>query len=162
MSTMQRIALTIAALLALITGGTGWTPAPTPPFSQAAGVTCAFPVYAAPAVDQVVTKVLQRYPDGSIKRDAYKGALIVAVTNTLTGGIYDADASGSAVVDHAPDGAQTWYVAGPILLSVRAGQGNIPQGLWVVNGLYRLVIDATGYRTLTMVHGTRYNVCDHL
>ncbi|WP_203723662.1 hypothetical protein [Actinoplanes teichomyceticus] len=140
----------------------GWVPAPTPPFTQEAGVNCDFPLHAEPVVDEVVTRVLERFPDGSIRRDAYRGDLVVRVTNDETGGHYDADVSGSALVDHATDGSQTWYVAGPVLLRVREGQGNIPRGLWIVDGLYRLAISATGHRTLTMVRGSLDNVCDHL
>jgi hypothetical protein len=160
---MRRFALATATVAALLTGtGSGWVPAPTPPFSQEAGVNCDFPLSAEPAVDKVVTKVLRRYPDDSVRTDVYKGALVIRVTNTRTGGSYDADASGSALVEHAPDGAQTWYVTGPVLLRVRDGQGNIPRGLWRVDGVYRLTISATGYRTLTMVKGSLDNVCDHL
>ena len=166
---MRRFVLAAAVVIALLTGvaspaaaGTGWVPAPTPPFSRDAGVNCDFPLHAEPIVDRVVTKVLRRYPDGSIHLDAFKGALVVRVTNTTTGATYDADASGSALVDHAADGAQTWYGTGPILLGVRTAQGNIPRGLWIVDGIYRLAISATGYRTLTMVKGTLDNVCNHL
>jgi hypothetical protein len=166
---MRRIALAVVVVVALLAGtaspaaaGSGWVPAPTPPFAQEAGVNCDFALHAQPIVDEVVTKVLQRYPDGSIRLDAFKGALVVRVTNDETGRFYDADASGSAVVEHARDGGQTWYVVGPVLLGEREGQGNIPRGLWIVDGVYRLAISATGYRTLTMIKGTLDNVCDHL
>jgi hypothetical protein len=142
--------------------GAGWVPAPSPPFDQAAGVTCDFPVHGQPVVDEVVTKVLQRYPDGSIHRDAFKGDLIVRVTNTSSGTAYDADASGNAVVDHHQDGSQTWYVAGPVLTGFREGLGNVPRGLYILDGVYRLDIAADGYKTLTMVHGTEDNICDRL
>jgi hypothetical protein len=137
-------------------------PAPTPPFEQPAGLTCDVPIRVEPIVDEVVTKVLQRYPDSSIRWDAYKGPLIVRVTNLATGRHHDADISGSALVEHTTDGAETWNVVGPVLLGVREGGGTIPRGLWVIDGVYRLHIAADGYRTVTMVHGTRDNVCDHL
>jgi hypothetical protein len=157
---MNLIAI-ILSILSLLTGpSSGWTPAPTPPLDQAAGVTCDFPIHAQPVVDHVVTKVLASYPDGSIKRDAFKGALIVRVTNTLTGAYYDADASGSAVVDHATDGAQTWYVAGPVLAGFHDGRGNRPRGLYVIDGVYRLEISSTGYTTLTL--GRLDDVCDRI
>ena len=119
---------------------------------------CDFALHAEP----VVARVLRTYPDGSIRTDAFKGAPIVRVTNTGTGRSFDADAGGSAVVEHAADGAQTWFVAGPVLPGVRDGQGNVSRCLWIIDGLYRLTIDATGYRTLTMIHGSLDNVCDHL
>ena len=158
---MNLIAVILSAL-SLLTGPstTGWTPAPTPPSDRAAGVVCDFPVHLQPIVDQVETTVLSSYPDGSIKRDAFRGALIVRVTNTSNDRYYDADASGSAVVDHATDGAQTWYVAGPVLAGFREGAGNRPRGLYVINGLYRLVITSGGHITLTL--GRTDNVCDHI
>ncbi|MFG1991911.1 hypothetical protein ACGFJ7_18230 [Actinoplanes sp. NPDC048988] len=179
---MRRTLMTAATAVVLLTGvaspavagdspspavpavsdSTGWVPAPTPPFSQEAGLTCDFAFRAEPVVDEVVTKVLRRYPDGAIRWDAYKGALVVRVTNSGNGRSYDADVSGSAVVEHAPDGGAIWNVVGPVLLGVRAGGGNIPRGLWVIDGVYRLQISASGYRTVTMVHGRRDNVCDHL
>lgn len=157
----MRLFALAAAVSAALTG-TGWTPAPTPPFAQEAGVNCDFPLHAEPVVDDVVTKVLQRFPDGSVRRDAYQGDLVIRVTNDETGSSYDADVSGSAVVEHAPDGAQTWYVVGPVLLRVREDQGNVPRGLWIVDGVYRLAISATGTRTLTMVRGSLIDVCDRL
>lgn len=161
---MHRFVVAAATLMTLIAGpaADGWVPAPTAPFDQAAGVTCDFAVHAEPVVDQVVTKVLQSYPDGTIHRDAYKGPLIIRVTNTATGGSYDADVSGRAVVDHTRDGTQTWYAVGPVLLGVHEGLGNLPRGLWVVDGVYRLTITAAGYKTVTMIHGSVDNVCDHL
>jgi hypothetical protein len=166
---MRRIVVVAATLVAMLAGtaspataAPGWVPAPTAPFDQAAGVTCDFAVHAEPTVDEVVTKVLQRYPDGSIHRDAYQGPLIIRVTNTETGGSYDADVSGSAIVDHAPDGAQTWYAVGPVLLGVHEGLGNLPRGLWVVGGVYRLEISASGYKKVTLIHGTVDTVCDHI
>jgi hypothetical protein len=158
---MNLIAVILTALSAL-TGppASGWTPAPTPPFDRAAGVVCDFPIHGEALVDHVVTRVLTSYPDGSIKRDAFQGPLIIRVTDTVNGHYYDADASGSAVVDHATDGAQTWYVAGPVLAGFRAGAGNLPRGLYVIDGLYRLVIAADGHLTLTL--GRTDNVCDHI
>jgi hypothetical protein len=158
---MNLIAIILTAL-SLIGGPSpsGWTPAPTPPFDRAAGEVCDFPIHGVAIVDHVVTEVLTSYPDGTIKRDAFKGPLIIRVTNTLTGKYFDADASGSAIVDHATDGAQTWYVAGPIMANFREGAGNLPRGLYLIDGLYRLVITADHHLTLTLGHTD--NVCDHL
>ncbi len=160
---MQLITV-ILSLLALLTGtpSNGWTPAPTPPFDQAAGVTCDFPIHGQAIVDHVVTKVLTKYPDGSIKRDAFQGALIVRLTDTLTGSYYDADASGSAVVDHDPSGAQTWYVVGPVLAGFRQGKGNLPRGMYILDGLYRLQISSAGFATFTAAGGHADNICGRI
>ncbi|MFE1369024.1 hypothetical protein ACFW84_32965 [Streptomyces anulatus] len=53
-------------------------------------------------MDEVVRRELPP-PAEDITRSAYKGALVVRVTNKETGAHDDADVSGSAVVDaHAP------------------------------------------------------------
>ena len=46
--------------------------------------------------------------------------------------------------------------------TVKAGLGNLPRGLYVINGRYRLVVNSTHFVTLTLVHGYTDNVCDHL
>ncbi len=136
----------------------GWVPAPAEPFDRPAGVLCDAPIHAEPIVDEVVKKVVRTSP----LRELYKGPLIVRVTNTDTGRYYDAEASGSAYVAYGDDGSQTWHVVGPVLASFREGLGNLPRGLYIIDGVYRLAIAADGYKTLTFVRGSASNVCDHL
>jgi hypothetical protein len=143
-----------------------WIPAPSGPFNQAAGVTCDFPIHGDPIVDEVKRMVLATYPDGSPKREIYTGALIVRVTNTLTGASVDADASGTSVIDYKPGGSfamsSTWRVSGPVLVGFREGTGNLPRGLYIINGLYTLSFSDTGYKTLKMFTGTTDNICHDL
>jgi len=145
----------LASLTALSLIG-GWTPAPQPAFDAAAGVLCDVPIHAAPIVDEVKKKTLANGDD------IYTGKLIVRVTDTSDGDHYDADASGTALVSYAGDGSETWYVTGPVLVGFRENSGTLPRGLWIIDGVYRLVFDASGYRTLTMVHGTTTDLCPRL
>jgi hypothetical protein len=140
----------------------GWVRVPSPPFTIPAGVLCDFAIHGDPLVDEVVKKVLDTYPDGSPKREAYKGALVYRVTNTSNGKSYDADASGSAILDYHSDGSQTWYVIGPVLAGFREGHGNLPRGLYVIDGLYTLQISSTRDLTVTLLVGTEDNVCAHI
>ncbi|MCX4965526.1 hypothetical protein OHA98_11900 [Streptomyces sp. NBC_00654] len=142
--------------------GTGWEPAPSAPWDVSAGVRCDFPVHGEPVVDEVVRRVLDTYPDGSVKRVAYKGDLVVRVTNTGSGAFYDADVSGTAVVDHRTDGSQFWSVLGPVLVGVGEGGGNLPRGLYIVDGMYTLDISSTGYKTVNMAHGTQADICSRI
>jgi hypothetical protein len=162
---LRRWIIATGASIALVLAPAGaaraasdWVPVPTPPFDRAAGVVCDAPVHGEAIVDEVVKKVVRTSPP----RELYKGRLIVRVTNTDTGGHHDADASGSAYVTHADDGSQTWYAVGPVLAGFREGGGNLPRGLYVIDGVYRLKIAADGYKTLTFVHGSASNVCDRL
>ena len=139
-----------------------WERVPSAPFDQAAGDTCDFPIHGEPLVDRVMKMVLQKNPDGSVKREMYTGALIVRVTNKTTGASVDEDVSGTGVVDYTPGGSTTMHVYGPILLGMHEGLGNLPRGLYVPNGIYTLKISKTGYRTVTFTVGGADNICDDL
>jgi hypothetical protein len=171
------ISLVAAAAAVLLTAGPasaatrtdgdeGWVPAPAGPFDQAAGVTCDFPLHGEPIVDEVMKKVLATYPDGSPKSEIYTGALIIRVTNTATGASVDADASGTAVIDYLPGGSfassSTWHVAGPVLVGFREGGGNLPRGMYILNGIYTLKFSDTGYKTVKFRVGGADNLCDDL
>jgi hypothetical protein len=151
-----------AGLEAARTVGSGWVPAPSAPFDRAAGELCDFAVHGQPVVDQVRKRTLQTNPDGTPRSELYVGKLVVRVTNVATGAFYDADASGDAVIVSAADGSSTWYVHGPVLVGFRAGTGNLPRGLYVIDGLYRLAFAPDGFKTLTMLRGTEDNVCTHI
>nr|WP_281404294.1 hypothetical protein [Streptomyces roseirectus] len=131
--------------------GTGWEPAPSAPWDVPAGARCDFPVHGEPVVDKVVKRVLDA------NRTFYTGELVVRVTNTETGAFYDADASGSALVELRADGGQLWTVRGPVLVGV--GAGNLPRGLYIVDGAFTLDVSSTGYRTVTLVRGTTDDLC---
>ncbi|MFE4212950.1 hypothetical protein [Streptomyces sp. NPDC056844] len=135
----------------------GWEPAPSAPFDVAAGLRCDFAIHGEPVVDEVLQRVLDRHPDGSPKRVAYKGDLVVRVTNQETGAFHDADASGSAIVEYRADGSQFWSVLGPVLVGV--GEGNLDRGMYLVDGVWTLLISASGHRTVTMAHGTTTDIC---
>ena len=108
-------------------------------------------------------RLLASYPDGSPRRVVFDGALIIRLTNTDNGKFDDVDVSGSAIVDYFPDGSQTWYVFGPAMFGFRTGAGNsLPRGFYLLDGLYRREISPTFVKTLTMVFGTKDNICDHL
>ncbi|WBB68309.1 hypothetical protein [Micromonospora sp. WMMD812] len=138
----------------------GWVPAPQEAFEQPAGARCDFPVRVQPVVDEVRKLVLAEYPNGSPRRELYTGALIDEVTNLATGAVTRVDASGTSLVEYAPDGAMTWYVTGPVLLGFRENAGSLPRGIWIVDGVFVVEFDPTlVHKTITMVHGTTHNVC---
>jgi hypothetical protein len=135
----------------------GWYPAPSAPFSVPAGVRCAFPIHGEPIADEVQGLNLDTYPDGSPKRAVYAGKLVVRVTNTNTSASYDADASGTAVVDYGTDGSQHWRWIGPVLVGFGATTSNHAQGMFILDGAYDMDI-ANGYKTVHGV-GSETDVC---
>lgn len=172
---MRRLIFVVLAVVAVIftatpasagAAGGGWVPVPSAPWDVPAGARCDFPVHMEPIVDEVRTKVLATYPDGSTKREVYTGDLIMELSNTATGAVTEVDASGTAVVEYAVGGTlitnSTWYVVGPALFGFRENGGNRPRGIYVFDGLYTIEFDATAYKTVTMYHGTERNVCTDL
>ncbi|MFJ6804786.1 hypothetical protein ACIQRK_01880 [Streptomyces anulatus] len=139
--------------------GSGWEPAPSAPWDVAAGERCAFALHGEPIVDEVVRRELPPPAEGAT-RSAYKGDLVVRVTNKETGAHYDADVSGSAVVDVYASGAQIWRVVGPVLVSV--GDGNLGKGMYVVDGVYTIGISSTGSKTVTGPVVATDSVCDRI
>jgi hypothetical protein len=136
-----------------------WVPAPSQPFDVAAGVLCDSAIHGDILVDEVRKKTLSTYPDGSPHRELYVGRLIIRVTNVGTGAYYDADASGDAVFVYDPDGTVTWNAVGPTLVGFREGQGNLPRGFYLLDGVYRLTFSPDGHRHLVTVHGKQTNIC---
>ncbi|MDH6228869.1 hypothetical protein M2169_005839 [Streptomyces sp. MJP52] len=136
-----------------------WEPAPSTPWDVPAGARCDFPVHGEPMVDEVERRVLETYADGTVRRAAYAGDLVVRVTNTDTGKSYDADASGSAVVEYRPDRSQYWAVLGPVLVGVAENGGTLQRGLYIVDGVYTLDIAPTGYKTVSLAHGSTDDLC---
>jgi hypothetical protein len=174
---MRRLFLPVVAVSALLLAAAaspasaaprsgGWVPAPSAPFDLPAGTRCDFPVHSEPIVDEVRTRVLATFPDGSTKREAYIGDLVVRITNTATGASVDVDLSGSALVEYQPGGTltrnSTWYLVGPAMFGFGEGGGDHPRGLWVFDGRYKIEFGPTSYKTVTTYHGTGHDVCTDL
>lgn len=140
-----------------------WEPAPSAPWEVPAGVRCDFPISGVPVVDEVKKLTLQSYPDGTPKRELYTGALVIRITNLDTGAQTDADASGDAVIEYRPDGSMSrWYVRGPVLVGVGEDGGNLPRGMWIVDGIFTIDFTTDGKKNIHMVQGTKHNVCDDI
>jgi hypothetical protein len=139
--------------------GSGWEPAPSAPWDVAAGERCAFPIHGEPIVDEVVRRELPPPAEG-VTRSAYKGDLVVRVTNKETGAHDDVDVSGSALVDAYASGAQFWRVVGPVLVGV--GDGNLARGMYVVDGVYTIGISPTGVKTVTGPVVATDSICDRI
>jgi hypothetical protein len=140
----------------------GWEPDPAGPVDVAAGRFCDFALHLDPTVNEVRVKVVQTYPDGSPKQALADGDLIYQVTNVDTGQSVTADASGRAVFEFGTDGSVLWRVVGPIIAGLAEGSSNLPRGLYTIDGVYTVAFSPTGFKTITLTHGTVHNICDDL
>ncbi|GCD93024.1 hypothetical protein [Embleya hyalina] len=102
---------------------------------------------------------MDTHPDGRPRLVAYKGPLVLRITNTNTGASTDVDASGSALVEYRTDGSQMWRARGPVPAGWAENGGNMPRGLYRLDGVYSLEIAASGTKTLSMEHGTAEPLC---
>lgn len=144
-------------------GDRGWRPVTYEPVDYPAGERCDFAFRTEPVHNEVMVKTVATYPDGSPKTELFKGALTVRVTNLETGASYDEDASGRSVARYAQDGAYTYYAVGPFLVGFEEGQGNLPRGEYVIDGVYTFAFDATGQRTVTWFGEKKLiDVCDQI
>lgn len=141
------------------TDGGGWEPAPSAPWEMPAGERCDAPVSGVPVVDEVERLVLAAHADGTPATVLYRGPLVVRVTNDDTGATHDTDIGGTALVRYGTDGSEHWSVAGPVLVGVAEHGGNLGRGLYTVDGLFTLEIDADGYRTVTQAAGGVDDLC---
>ncbi len=140
----------------------GWVPEPIPPFDAAAGVLCDFPVHYDVLVNHVRTKVVSTHPDGTPKRQLATGALLLNVSNTDTGTSTVVDAGGSATIDYGTDGSMLWHIVGPVIARLGEGTSNLPRGLYTIDGVYRIAFSPTGFKTITLTHGTIHDLCPDL
>lgn len=138
----------------------GWQPAPSDPWEVPAGERCDFAISGVPVVDEVRKLTLQTHPDGTAKRELYTGDLVVRITNLETGAYTDADAGGDAVMEFRADGSPArWYVRGPVLVGMGADGGNLPRGMWIVDGVFTIDFTTDGKKNITMVHGDQRELC---
>jgi hypothetical protein len=140
----------------------GWVPAPQGGYEQPAGARCDFAVRSESILDEVRKLVLDTYPDGSPKREMYAGDLVVRFTNLESGASVDVDLSGKAMIDYGTDGSMNWFAVGPAAFGFREDGGNLPRGIWVIDGVYTIEFTPTFYKTVTMIHGTTHNICTDL
>lgn len=144
-------------------GDRGWRPVTYEPVDYPAGERCDFAFRTEPVHNEVMVKTVATYPDGSPKTELFKGALTVRVTNLETGASYDEDASGRGLARYAQDGAYTYYAVGPFLVGFKEGQGNLPRGEYVIDGVYTFAFDAAGQRTVTWFGEKKLiDVCDQI
>jgi hypothetical protein len=139
-------------------GESGWLPVPQAPRDLPAGF-CTFPVHLGIARDVVKFRVLETYPDGSVKQEEANGPLLVTVTNLVSGASTEVNASNAATIEFQPDGTEIFHTEGPTLIGFRDGfANNHRSGLFLLTGKLTVVVAAAG-RTLLRDDGGEKDIC---
>jgi hypothetical protein len=153
----------IAATLYVPAAGataTGWTPYRTKPFDQTD--VCPFPIHGDVVRDEEEVRTDTTYPDGSPRKEEFRGPLVLRLTNTATGRSVVRDVSGYAVLRFAPHGGSTWSFDGGASIGVHAGNRATPPGSYIVHGRFTLRIAADGTRDLRARHASVEDLCTTL
>lgn len=111
--------------------------------------------------DKEWVATLATYPDGSPKRQAYKGPLYIRYTNVSTGRSIVRNQSGRAWIDIKPDETQVWRVLGYLGAGIKAGTKGYAAGEWLFHGDFVLTV-AVGSFKVKRIHGTVTNLCHAL
>jgi hypothetical protein len=139
----------------------GWQRAPQPSFTLPAGALCSFTLQVATVEDQVITKVLQAWPDGTPRNQVYTGPYVARFTNVDSGASVTRNLSGDALVHYGQDsGAASWSYAGPV--AVACFGSPLALGLSVLDGVFIVDYASDGTQTLPVHVGTEENLCDTL
>ncbi len=145
-------------------GTSGWMPYHQEDIAYAAGDPCDFAVTGTVLKDREEYRETY-YPDGAVKTQTFRGALVIEWTNTETGESVVRDQSGKGVFAYAQDGSPQSLTAQTGHFSARLPEGSSPErGLFYLGGKDTSVaFNADGTRTVTLgPKGTAENLCDTL
>ena len=164
--------LLIAALVAILSGAAslaradtplppGWTRVPPTSVTVPAGALCPFSLQIQDVKDEVITKVLQTFPDGSPRSQIFIGELITRFTNVSSGASVTRNLSGDGFVRYGSDGSSSWTFVGPAATVIFPGSFLAP-GFYVVNGFYVIDYAGDGTQTIPIHEGPNENLCETL
>lgn len=140
----------------------GWQRAPQPPFTAPAGTLCPFTLREEPVKDEVITRVLSSWPDGSPREQVFVGAFYGRFTNVDTGAAVVRNMSGDALVRWGDNfSSATWDYFGPVGVGFPPG-GPLAPGMYIVDGVFIIDYAADGTITMPVHEGTKENLCETL
>lgn len=152
-------ATTPASAASQTSGPEPWESISQEEWTVPAGRYCDFPLHLDVLFDQERTRVLERYPDGAVKRREYIGALVTEFVNGDTGARHRVNASAQGVVDLRPDGSWERFAGhGPFGFGFRATDP-YPRGYYILTGEHVIEIDPDGTKHMVVESGTEENVC---
>jgi hypothetical protein len=140
-----------------------WQPFRATDFTAPAGRYCDFDLQVTAVQDEEEVRVDARYPDGAIRLNEYRGALVSRFTNLATGESVVRDLSGRGFEERYPDGTTLRSLTGigPFGFGFRDGDG-YPKGYYRLAGLHSVVLTEDGGRTMAVDAGPAENMCETL
>jgi hypothetical protein len=150
---------TLTAAPALADGG--WTPVPAGTNTIPAGGICRFAVQIEAIKNEVLSKTVSTYADGSPREILYKGDLIERITNLDNGRSVVRDSGAFGIEEIARDGAMVWTFDGPIVWGLT---GDCPAaGLYAMTGIHVVAMSADGSSSRLLIDdGDKEDLCETL
>ncbi len=138
-----------------------WLPYPEGTLTLPAARYCGdFDLQSTPVRQDVRSRVLQRYPDGAVEVQTFRGLLLVEVSNQSTGAAVQRNLSGRARVTFREDGSiATYEMWGPVGMGWPQ-QDAYDRGFYVMDGHHVVAFDESGARSMLLDQGTEENLCD--
>ncbi|MGH3458465.1 hypothetical protein [Aeromicrobium sp.] len=156
----------VVAALAISGAASADTPEPWQPYVEGdltlpAERYCGFEVIAHPEYQKIQSQVLDRYEDGAVRTEQYRGPLLSRFTNQETGAEDVVDLGGRALATYTPEGKlQRYETWGPVGVGYPAGAGDaLLQGYYRLSGHHVVTFNADGSRDLTVDEGPELNIC---
>jgi hypothetical protein len=140
----------------------GWVPVPSGSNTIPAGGICPFAVQIDTVKNEVLSKTVAKYPDGSPREILYKGDLVERITNLASGRSVVRD-SGAFGIEHIDrDGSMLWTFIGPIVWGLSASEC-VAAGLYAMTGTHVIAMSADGSSSRLVVDdGDKESLCETL
>ncbi len=108
-------------------GHSGWTPYEQPDIDYAAGFRCEFAMHGEVLKDHEEFKDVAFWPDGSVRTQLWRGALVIRWSNVETGESVVRDQSAKAVAEYGSDGALDKMTSMGGAFSAGVPRGRLPR-----------------------------------
>ena len=158
-------ALVVAAPTGANAEGSGWTPYEQPDIDYAAGARCDFAVHGDVVRDKEEFKDVAHWPDGTVRSQLWRGALVIRWTNLDTGESVLRDQSARALAEYRADGSIEQMTSLRGAFGAGLPEGSHPgKGAYVVSGRWSSVVFAEdGTRSIVLgPKGKLENLCETL
>lgn len=141
-----------------------WQPAPQGSLTLPAERYCGdFDLRADPIRDAVEQRVVESYDSGAPRVVAYRGALLVELTNLTTGATAQVSLSGHSTATLREDGTmETYETNGPVGMGWPAGTAGLDAGFYLLNGRHVVGFAPDGSRTMLVDQGTEADLCERV
>ncbi|UAL30860.1 hypothetical protein K8W59_04985 [Nocardioides rotundus] len=156
--------LAVGALPASAAAADPWQPAPQGSLTLPAERYCGdFDLQADPIRQAVEQRVEESYESGAPRVVAYRGALLVELTNLTSGATARVSLSGHSTATLREDGTmETYETNGPVGMGWPTGTPGMDPGFYLLNGRHVVGFAPDDSRAMLVDQGTESDLCERV